>query len=158
VLVGATAIPVWNQHRRLLPAHFLTSGLGGSAAVLELFGFLIPATQIIGFAAAGIETLVGFALEMYRGAVEAPLHHGKSGWTMRISGTLEGPVALIVRLLWHGSSTGRHAAALCFLVGALCSRYAWIWAGRASARDSKALFALQHAAIEARQGRAPSRA
>lgn len=158
VLVGATAIPVWNQHRHLLPAHFLTSGLGGSAAILELFGFLIPATQMIGFAAAGIETLVGFVLELFRGVVEAPLHHGKSGWTMRISGTLEGPVALVVRLLWGGTSTGRHAAAICFLVGALCSRYAWIWAGRASARDPKALFALQHAAIEAREGRVPSRA
>ena len=76
VLVGATAIPVWNQHRRLLPAHFLTSGLGGSGAILELFGFLIPATQIIGFAAATIETLVGFVLELFHGVVEAPLHHG----------------------------------------------------------------------------------
>ncbi|MGD0307548.1 MAG: NrfD/PsrC family molybdoenzyme membrane anchor subunit, partial [Candidatus Acidiferrales bacterium] len=39
VLIGATAIPVWHEHRHLLPAHFLTSGLGGSAAMLELLGF-----------------------------------------------------------------------------------------------------------------------
>ena len=30
VLIGATAIPVWHEIGRLLPAHFLTSGLGRS--------------------------------------------------------------------------------------------------------------------------------
>ncbi len=45
VLIGATAIPVWFTHRRFLPAHFLTSGLGGASAILELCGFFIPATQ-----------------------------------------------------------------------------------------------------------------
>jgi formate-dependent nitrite reductase membrane component NrfD len=143
VLLGATAIPVWHENRKLLPGHFLTSGLGGASAILELFGFLVPATQILGFAAATIETLIGFMLELRHGRVDAPLHHGKSGWTMRIAGTLEGPIALLVRILWHDSANGRYTAAACFLVGALCSRYAWIWAGRASAHDPQALFELQ---------------
>jgi formate-dependent nitrite reductase membrane component NrfD len=143
VLIGATAIPVWHENRRLLPAHFLTSGLGGSSAILELFGFLVPAAQILGFAAASIETLIGIILEFRHSRVDAPLHHGKSGWTMRIAGLLEGPVALFIRILWHGSAHDRYAAAACFLVGALCSRYAWIWAGRASAYDPQALFQLQ---------------
>ena len=39
VLIGATAIPVWSENRTLLPAHFLTSGLGGASAILELAGF-----------------------------------------------------------------------------------------------------------------------
>src|SRR5580704_11013575 len=143
VLLGATAIPVWHQNRKLLPAHFLTSGLGGSSAILELAGFLIPATQILGFAAAGIETVIGVILELRHGRVNAPLHHGKSGSTMRIAGTLEGPIALLLRILWHGSANGRYAAAASFLLGALCSRYAWIWAGRASAHDPQALFESQ---------------
>jgi Polysulphide reductase, NrfD len=154
VLLGATAIPVWHEHRRLLPAHFLASGLGGSGAILELSGFLLPVTQFIGFAAASIETLVGLVLELRHRRVDAPLHHGKSGWTMRIAGTLEGPVALLVRTVWHNFPTGRTAAAACFLVGALCSRYAWIWAGRASAHDPKALFEVQHREIKARESRA----
>jgi formate-dependent nitrite reductase membrane component NrfD len=143
VLIGATAIPVWHENRLLLPGHFLTSGLGGSAAILELFGFLVPATQILGFAAATIETLIGFILELRHGRVQAPLHRGKSGWTMRIAGALEGPIALIIRIFWHGSANGRHAAAICFLVGSVSSRYAWIWAGRASAHDPQALFEEQ---------------
>jgi formate-dependent nitrite reductase membrane component NrfD len=151
VLIGATAIPVWHKNRRLLPAHFLTSGLGGSAAILEFFGFLVPATQLLGFAAASVETLIGLMLELRHGRVDAPLHHGKSGWMMRIAGTLEGPIALFIRILSKGSANGRYAAAACFLVGALCTRYAWIWAGRASAHDPQAVFESQHAAMTARK-------
>ena len=83
VLIGATAIPVWSENRRLLPAHFLTSGLGGSAAILELAGFLIPATQILGFAASGIETVIEIFLEVRKRPIDAPLHHGRSGTTLR---------------------------------------------------------------------------
>jgi formate-dependent nitrite reductase membrane component NrfD len=143
VLIGATAIPVWNQNRKLLPGHFLTSGLGGASAILELAGFLVPATQILGFATTTIETLIGFIIELRHGRIHAPLHHGKSGWTMRVAGALEGPIALIIRIIWHASANGRQIAAACFLVGAICSRYAWIWAGRASAHDPQALFELQ---------------
>jgi Polysulphide reductase, NrfD len=143
VLVGATAIPVWSENHKLLPAHFLTSGLGGSAGILELAGFLIPATQLIGLAAAGIETLVGAIIEVQRNSVNAPLHRGRSGWTMRVGGMLEGPVALLVRIVWGSLPLGREVAAICFLVGALISRYAWIWAGHASGQDPETLFQLQ---------------
>ena len=126
VLIGATAIPVWHEHRHLLPAHFLTSGLGGFAAILELPGFLLPIALFIGFAAPGAETLVGAILKARPSRVDAPLHHGKSGWMMRIAGALEGPIALLVRIFRHGSSNGRYAAAICFLHGSCSSRYAWI--------------------------------
>jgi hypothetical protein len=143
VLIGATAIPVWSENRKLLPAHFLTSGLGCSAGILELAGFLIPATQFIGFVASGIETLVGGIIEARRDAVNRPLHHGRSGWTMRVGGVLEGPVALVVRIFWGSTPVGREVAAICFLIGALISRYAWIWAGHASGQDTETLFQLQ---------------
>jgi Polysulphide reductase, NrfD len=143
VLIGATAIPVWNQNRKLLPGHFLTSGLGGAAGILELAGFLIPATQILGFAASGVETVIEILLTVRKRAADRPLHHGLSGSTLRIAGILEGPAALLIRAIWHAEPWGRHAAAICFLVGALMSRYAWIWAGRESSHDTKALFELQ---------------
>jgi len=121
VLIGATAIPVWSENRKLLPAHFLTSGLGGSAAILELAGFLIPATQILGFAASGIETVIEIFLEVRKRPVDAPLHHGRSGTTLRIAGLLEGPAALLLRVFWGSVPAGRYAAASCFLIGALLS-------------------------------------
>jgi hypothetical protein len=150
VLLGATAIPVWHENRKLLPAHFLTSGAGGASAILELSGFLVPATQVLGFATSGVETIIGIYLELRHGRVDEALKKGKSGITMRIAGTLEGPIALLIRIIWHAHPAGRYAAASCFIVGALCSRYAWIWAGRASAHDPKALFEQQHALIAAK--------
>jgi hypothetical protein len=143
VLIGATVIPVWHQHRRLLPAHFLTSGLGGAVGILELAGFLIPATQILGFATSGVETVIEIYLTVRKDVADKPLHHGISGGTLRVAGMLEGPVALLVRIIWHAEPWGRYAAAICFLLGALMSRYAWIWAGRESSHDTATLFALQ---------------
>jgi formate-dependent nitrite reductase membrane component NrfD len=143
VLIGATAIPVWSENRTLLPAHFLTSGLGGAAAILELAGFLIPVTHSLGFAASGIETLIDIFLEVRKRPVDAPLHHGWSGRALRIAGLLEGPAALLLRVFWGSTHTGRYAAAIFFLAGSLLSRYAWLWAGRASAHDPHALFQIQ---------------
>ena len=142
VLIGATANPVWSHNRRALPAHFLGAALGGAAAVLELLGFLIPATQLIGIAAAAIETLLGAGFELSRLPVNAPLHRGKSALAFRIAGVMAGPGALVLRLI-SGTAPARRAAAICFLAGTLLSRYAWIWAGRASAMDPGALFQIQ---------------
>jgi Polysulphide reductase, NrfD len=143
VLVGATAIPVWSQNRKIIPPQFLLSALGSSAGILELLGFLVPATQILGFAASGLETFLGLFLEIRKRPVDAPLHHGRSGWTLRVASLAGGPAALLVRVFWGGTSAGRYAAAMCFILGALLNRYGWIWAGRASAHDPHALFQTQ---------------
>jgi formate-dependent nitrite reductase membrane component NrfD len=144
VLIGATAVPVWSQNREILPPHFLTSGLGSAAGILEFLGFLVPATQILGFVASGLETVLAIFLEIRSRPVDAPLEHGKSGWTLRIASLLEGPASLLLRVFLGGTPKGRYAAAICFIVGALISRYGWIWAGQASAADPHALFELQH--------------
>jgi hypothetical protein len=143
VLLGATAIPVWFTNRRFLPAHFLTSGLGGSSAILELSGFFIPATQILGFIAAGLEIIFEALFAIRKRDVDAPLHHGRSGIAFLIAGLLEGPTALVIRIVWGAYPSGRRAAAICFLAGSLLSRYAWVWAGRLSAKQPDAQFALQ---------------
>jgi formate-dependent nitrite reductase membrane component NrfD len=145
VLIGATANPVWSHNRRALPPHFLAGAVGGAAGTLELLGFLIPATQYLGLAAAVAETLLGVHFELSRLPVNAPLHRGKSAWTFRIAGVLAGPGSLLLRFL-SDSAAGRRAAAICFLTGSLLIRYAWIWAGVASAKDPEALFQVQRKA------------
>jgi hypothetical protein len=143
VLLSVTAVPVWSQNRRLLPGHFVASSIGSASAALELLGFLVPATRIVGLAASFWETIVGILIEVRGRAVDEPLRRGRSGWAARIGGTLAGPVALALRIFEGSSPGGRELAALCFIAGALTSRYAWLWAGRVSAGDARALFGLQ---------------
>ena len=89
--------------------------------------------------------MIEIYLTVRKGVADKPLHHGISGGTLRVAGMLEGPVALLIRAVWHAEPWGRYAAAICFLLGALMSRYAWIWAGRESSHDTETLFKLQRA-------------
>ncbi len=143
VLLAATAIPVWTAHRTLLPPHFTASALGSAAAVLELCGFLVPATQAMGIAATAFETGIGMVIEGRRRRIDEPVRHGATGRTIRIGGVLSGPVSLALRLAGERWPPARLAAAVCFIAGAIVTRYAWVSAGRASARDVGALFAMQ---------------
>jgi hypothetical protein len=143
VLLGATAIPVWFKNRVVLPIHFLASGLGTTAGICELAGFLIPATATLGFLASGVETLLEGWFMFRRPKTNAPMHHGALGVAFLVAGVLEGPAALLVRIFAGGAPQGRRAAALSFIIGALISRYCWIRAGRVSAKDSRGQFEMQ---------------
>jgi hypothetical protein len=141
VLLGVSAIPVWSENRKLLPAVFLTGALGSAAAVLELFGFMIPATQFLGVAACAAEIVIAILIEVRGRYVDRPLREEAAGWLTRAGAVLAGPTSLLLRIV--GSHGARYFAAACFIAGALIARYAWIAAGRVSSRDPQALFHLQ---------------
>ena len=147
-LIAVTAVPAWNVHRLVLPFHFGMAGLGSAAGLLELAGFRLPALNVIGFFAASAETLVLLWLELRKhGAVDQALHQGKAGWTLRAGEALEGPIALVFRSLGLV-----YFAAAAFLLGALVTRFGWLWAGAASAADPESVFASQRG--QARPARA----
>jgi formate-dependent nitrite reductase membrane component NrfD len=141
VLIGATAIPVWNRNVSLLPIHFATSGIAASASLLELRGHESKSLRRLAIAAAAIDTVVGASLELRRKPAMEPLHAGASGWTMRAAGLLSGPIPLALRLLASSSSKMgsrmRKAAAISAIAGSLVTRFAWIGAGKVSAKDPK---------------------
>jgi hypothetical protein len=139
VLIGATAIPAWFLHHRLLPVHFGTAGLGSAAALLELLGHRIAPLNAIGFVAAAVETvlLIWLSLDKY-GAGDRAIHEHGSGWLIRIGEILNGPLALVLRLFGLVA-----LAAISFLLGALVSRFGWIAVGRVSGSDPEAVFASQ---------------
>ena len=139
VLLGATAVPAWFTHHRLLPFHFGIVALGSSVAVLELLGFRMGALNAIGLTVAGVETIVGIGIEMSRkGVTTRALHEGTAGILLRVAGFATGPASLIARLVgWVP------LADVCFLLGAVFSRYGWLAAGRASAHDTVATIAEQ---------------
>jgi formate-dependent nitrite reductase membrane component NrfD len=139
VLIGATAIPAWFLHHRLLPIHFGTAGLGSAAALLELLGHRIAPLNAIGFFAAAVETvlLIWLSLDKH-GVADRAIHEHRSGWLIRIGEILDGPLALLLRLFGLIP-----LAAISFLLGALVSRFGWIAVGRVSGRDPEAVFASQ---------------
>jgi len=137
VLIGATAIPVWHEHARLLPIHFAASGLGAAVSLLECLGHDSPALNALGLLAAATETTAGIAIERDGAAASAPLKQSASGAITRAGGVLSGPVPLVLRLAARGSPGMRRAAAGATLAGALLTRIGWWAAGSASARDPR---------------------
>jgi hypothetical protein len=139
VLIGATAIPAWFLHRTLLPIHFGTAGLGSAAAVLELLGHRIPVLNFLGFYAAGVESalLIWLSIDKH-GVADRAIHEHGSGWLIRIGEVLNGPLAIVLRLFGLVP-----LAALSFLVGALVSRFGWIWVGKVSGSDPESVFAAE---------------
>jgi hypothetical protein len=139
VLIGATAIPAWFLHRTLLPIHFGTAGLGSAAAVLELLGYRIPALNFLGFYAAGVESALLIWLSVNKhGVADRAIHEHGSGWLIRIGEVLNGPLAIVLRLLGQVP-----LAALSFLIGALVSRVGWIAVGKVSGSDPESVFAAE---------------
>ncbi|HMF59619.1 MAG TPA: NrfD/PsrC family molybdoenzyme membrane anchor subunit [Vicinamibacterales bacterium] len=141
VLLGATAVPVWSAHHKLLPFHFGIVGLASAASVLELLGFRLAALNAIALGVAAVETGVGIWIEVGRqGATGPAIHHGTPGLLLRAAALLTGPVPLVARIVgWVP------IAAVCFLIGAVFSRYGWVFAGRLSARDPEEIIATQNA-------------
>src|SRR5437667_5509915 len=139
VLIGATAIPAWFLHHQLLPIHFGTAGLGSAAALLELLGHRIAPLNATGFFAAAVESalLIWLSLDKH-GVADRAIHEHRSGWLIRIGETLNGPLALVLRLFGLIP-----LAAISFLVGALVSRFGWIAVGKISGRDPESVFASQ---------------
>jgi formate-dependent nitrite reductase membrane component NrfD len=141
VLIGATAIPVWNEHVSTLPLHFGMSGMNAAVSLLELLGHdRNPALNILGLVASSVEAAEGVRIETNPHPVAEPLKHGHSGWIIRTGGMLSGPIPLGLRLaaLFTPNKTARklrRIAAASSIAGSLITRYAWIEAGHVSAQD-----------------------
>lgn len=124
VLLGATAIPVWKEHVRLLPVHFGASALGSAVSLLELRGHREAALNGLGLGAAIFETLVETTIDA------KPLREGRSGMLTKAGAALSGPIPLFLRLAGK-----RRAAAAANLAGSLLTRFAWVEAGKVSAKS-----------------------
>jgi formate-dependent nitrite reductase membrane component NrfD len=141
VLIGATAIPVWNENIDTLPTHFALSGLAAGVAAIQLKGHEESrALNILGVAAAAGETLEGVKLEMENKPASAAIKKGLSGTITRLGGVLSGPLPLALRLaaIFTRDSRSRNlvrAASAASLAGSLLTRVGWIRAGHSSARD-----------------------
>jgi hypothetical protein len=137
VLIGATAVPVWNCNIKTLPLHFGMSGVNSAVSMLELLGHDHPALNLLGIGASAFETWEGLHLERRSEPALEPVKRGASGWITRAGGLLSGPAPLALRLLAmaSGSRGLRRAAAVSSIAGSLITRYSWVHAGRVSAKN-----------------------
>jgi len=153
VLIGATAVPVWNDNILTLPHHFAASGMNSAVSILELLGQDNRALSLMGMAASAYEVYEGFELETKRNRVNEPLRKGWSGAIVRAGGVLSGPVPLGLRVAYAitGNRRLRQAAAWSSIAGSLLTRFGWVQAGRASARDHRLPLALPQNIKEGRK-------
>src|SRR6185369_9939684 len=141
VLIGATVIPTWNKNIKTLPIHFGMSGVQAACSMLELAGHEDSAAlNYLAMLSAAWETYEGVHLETRAERELAPLKRGRSGVITRTGGVLSGPLALGLRIAAAMSSGQRSSglrrwAAMAGIAGSLLTRYGWIEAGKASARD-----------------------
>ena len=139
VLIGATAIPAWNENAGDLPIHFGMSGLSAAIGMLELMGnHKSRALNALGIGAALFECWEGLKIEAQQKAALDPLKHGGSGTVTRVGGLLSGPLPTALRilsLLSGNPRSVRKAAAVSAIAGSLLTRIAWIYAGHVSAKD-----------------------
>ena len=103
-------------------------------SLLELLGHRNRALNRLAIGAAGVETLIGLALESNSDPSMNALRHGRSGAITRAGGALSGPVPLALRLLAPRSSAARTLAAVSTIAGSLLTRIGWVEAGKESAR------------------------
>ena len=140
VLIGATAIPAWNENAGELPIHFGMSGLAASVGLLELMGHRRSrALQMLGLGAAAFECWEGWHLESRKSWALQPLKSGPSGGIIRAGGILSGLLPLALRaasmLSGRNSTKLRKWAAISAIAGSLLTRIAWIHAGHVSAQN-----------------------
>jgi hypothetical protein len=154
VLIGATVIPVWNENVGTLPQHFAASGLNSAVSLLEILGHDDSrALNLLGISASCYEVAEGLLLESKRHRINEPLRKGWSGVMVRAGGVLSGPVPLALRLAYaaSGNKKLRRAAAWSSIAGSLLTRFGWVHAGRASARDHRIPLELPEEAPEVRK-------
>ncbi len=138
VLIGGTAIPAWNSNIDTLPPHFAASGMNSAVSLLELAGNDDSrALNVLGLAASAYESFEGLMLEIQRKRSDEPLRRGVSGFLVRLGGVLSGPLPLFFRIAYAmtGNRNLRRTAAYLSLAGSLFTRFGWVQAGRASAKD-----------------------
>jgi Polysulphide reductase, NrfD len=148
VLLAATAVPVWNRSRTLLPPIFICTAAAGGAAAnrLMLAAAGTPAGHPTRAALGTVET-VAMAAELALssinerrlGRIGRVLDTGTPGRHLSFARR-----AVIAGLALRGARTRGgpwvdHLASLLYLAAALGFRFAWVTAGIASSDDDEAV-------------------
>ena len=149
-LLSTTAVPVWREMRHSLPFLFVSSAASSAAALLQMTDLNRDEARIAGrfatIAQLG-EVAAIWAAEREAGRIERvgrPLDEGVAGSLWKAS-KLTTIASLVLGLVPVRSGIKRFARGLFATVGSIALRFAVFHAGKASARDAMATFALERA-------------
>jgi formate-dependent nitrite reductase membrane component NrfD len=149
VLVANTAIPVWNESRRVLPILFGASAMSAAGSVLKMFDDNERAHRSVrNFALAGgcVELAASYVMEKQASErlerAGKPLKEGFSGFLWKSAAVLTA-ASVVTGLLPNQTKKKRIFGGVCGALGSLALRYAVHYAGEQSARDPRATFELQ---------------
>ena len=148
VLLAVTAVPLWARSRMLLGPIFVSTATatGAAACRLTLVATGLPAGHPTRTALGTVETgamaaelVMSTINERRLGPLGEVLEEGRPGVLFRAAKWgVRGGLAL--RLLRRRGGVAVHNVASALYLGAgLCFRYAWVEAGKASARDDRAV-------------------
>jgi formate-dependent nitrite reductase membrane component NrfD len=166
VLLATTAVPVWSRSRVLLgPVFVSTAAATGSAATrLALTAAGLPARHPTRVALSRLETgaiLAELTLSSVNqrrlGRAGEVLSNGTAGRLFATAKRLVGAGLVLGLLERRLGSRSRDAAGVLYLAAGLAFRFAWVAAGKASARDDEAVALTARAARPARALSAPPR-
>lgn len=148
VLVGNTAIPVYQATRNWMPVLFLASATASAASILDLMfedRQSARITFVYGTAGRLAELAAGFAVEQAANDVPRvgrPLQQGLSGALWKSAKILTA-ASLVVAMIPGESRSRRKWAGALGALGSLALRLAVHYAGAASAKDPRASFHSQ---------------
>lgn len=149
VLVANTAVPLWQESRRILPILFGASALASAGSIFDLT-FEDAASRRVTYSIGTIgrvaELAASIALERQAARltprVARPLRSGASGFVWKTAAALTA-ASLAVTLLPAKPRKKRVASGVLGIAGSLLMRYGIHLAGVQSARDPRASFASQ---------------
>jgi hypothetical protein len=154
VLLASTAVPVWGRSRLFLGPIFISTAAATGAAATRLAlvatGLPVghPTRRALGTVETGAmtaELVLSIVNERRLGPLRSGLDRGRPGrlfkaakWSVR--------AGLALRLLRKPLGPNiHHVASLLYLAAGLMFRYAWVGAGRDSARDDRAVAEMHRA-------------
>lgn len=159
VLLGDTAVPIWEHTRREMPMLFGASAVAGTADVLDLLQPDVPSEHVTRrMGTAGKAAEITLAERLQKAAddhpeVGRPLHEGVSGdlWTASKVLTAASLATSSVPVPGPLRRLRRIVTAVLGIIGAVAMRFALVTAGTASARDPQATFAPQRRRMQDRR-------
>jgi hypothetical protein len=146
VLLAATAVPLWARSRLFLGPIFVATATatGAAACRLACVATGLPAGHptrlalgVIESGAMGVELALSTANEHRLGIASRPLSEGRGGrWFRAAKGLVLAGFGLQA-LRFKVGPRAADAASVAYLAAGLCFRYAWVDAGKQSARDDE---------------------